>query len=86
MAGHPNQPIIIKRKKVVKGGGHHGGAWKVAMFLILSRQRFADRHVGKSPRMPGQGHVVLTLVSASSAARSSVLDVHLLPVSLSTPG
>jgi len=24
------QPIIIKRKKVVKGGGHHGGAWKVA--------------------------------------------------------
>ncbi|MBU2360817.1 MAG: chemotaxis protein MotB [Alphaproteobacteria bacterium] len=30
MAGHPNQPIIIKRKKVVKGGGHHGGAWKVA--------------------------------------------------------
>lgn len=26
------QPIIIK--KVVKGGGdgHHGGAWKVAMF------------------------------------------------------
>jgi chemotaxis protein MotB len=24
------QPIIIKRKKVVKGDGHHGGAWKVA--------------------------------------------------------
>ncbi|MGH1422077.1 MAG: flagellar motor protein MotB [Hyphomonas sp.] len=23
-------PIIIKRKKVVKGDGHHGGAWKVA--------------------------------------------------------
>jgi len=23
-------PIIIKRKKIVKGGGHHGGAWKVA--------------------------------------------------------
>ncbi len=23
-------PTIIKRKKVVKGGGHHGGAWKVA--------------------------------------------------------
>ncbi len=22
------QPIIIK--KIVKGGGHHGGAWKVA--------------------------------------------------------
>ncbi len=23
-------PTIIKRKKVYKGGGHHGGAWKVA--------------------------------------------------------
>lgn len=27
---HSSQPIIIKRKKVVKGDGHHGGAWKVA--------------------------------------------------------
>jgi chemotaxis protein MotB len=25
-----NAPIIIKRKKIVQGGGHHGGAWKVA--------------------------------------------------------
>ena len=24
------RPIIIKRKKVVSGDGHHGGAWKVA--------------------------------------------------------
>lgn len=24
------QPLIIKRKKVVSGDGHHGGAWKVA--------------------------------------------------------
>ncbi|MEM9670117.1 MAG: flagellar motor protein MotB [Pseudomonadota bacterium] len=24
------QPIIIKKKKVVHGDGHHGGAWKVA--------------------------------------------------------
>ena len=24
------RPVIIKRKKVVRGGGHHGGAWKVA--------------------------------------------------------
>ncbi len=23
-------PVIIKRKKVIKGDGHHGGAWKVA--------------------------------------------------------
>lgn len=25
-----NAPTIIKRKKVIQGGGHHGGAWKVA--------------------------------------------------------
>lgn len=25
-----NAPIIIKRKKNIVGGGHHGGAWKVA--------------------------------------------------------
>ena len=23
-------PVIIKKKKVVSGDGHHGGAWKVA--------------------------------------------------------
>jgi hypothetical protein len=23
--------LIVKRKKVVTGDGHHGGAWKVAM-------------------------------------------------------
>jgi Flagellar motor protein len=30
MSGKGNAPIIIKRKKVIQGGGHHGGAWKVA--------------------------------------------------------
>jgi chemotaxis protein MotB len=30
MAGQVNAPVIIKRKKVIQGGGHHGGAWKVA--------------------------------------------------------
>ena len=31
MDAHANvAPVIIKRKKIVKGGGHHGGAWKVA--------------------------------------------------------
>ncbi|WP_300380620.1 flagellar motor protein MotB [Henriciella sp.] len=33
MAEQPSKterPIIIKRKKVVKADGHHGGAWKVA--------------------------------------------------------
>ncbi|MDN5786487.1 flagellar motor protein MotB [Pseudorhodobacter sp.] len=31
MDGQSNaRPVIIKRKKIVQGGGHHGGAWKVA--------------------------------------------------------
>ena len=33
MAEQPSnqtQPVIIKKKKVVKADGHHGGAWKVA--------------------------------------------------------
>lgn len=31
MAAHVNAaPVIIKRKKVIGGDGHHGGAWKVA--------------------------------------------------------
>ncbi|WP_299936321.1 flagellar motor protein MotB [uncultured Pelagimonas sp.] len=31
MSGDSNvRPVIIKRKKVVSGDGHHGGAWKVA--------------------------------------------------------
>jgi chemotaxis protein MotB len=30
MSAKGNAPIIIKRKKVISGDGHHGGAWKVA--------------------------------------------------------
>ncbi|MCV2881826.1 flagellar motor protein MotB [Actibacterium sp. XHP0104] len=30
MGAGQNAPVIIKRKKVVAGDGHHGGAWKVA--------------------------------------------------------
>ena len=31
MDGQPNaRPVIIKRKKIIISGGHHGGAWKVA--------------------------------------------------------
>jgi len=31
MAGQRNAaPVLIRRKKFVNGGGHHGGAWKVA--------------------------------------------------------
>src|SRR6201996_8525099 len=30
MAYGDNAPILIKKVKKVSGGGHHGGAWKVA--------------------------------------------------------
>jgi len=30
MAQNDTRPLIIKRKKVIVVGGHHGGAWKVA--------------------------------------------------------
>ena len=30
MSVKSNAPVIIKRKKVIVSGGHHGGAWKVA--------------------------------------------------------
>ncbi|HUN44882.1 MAG TPA: flagellar motor protein MotB [Stellaceae bacterium] len=29
-SNNPNAPVIIKKVKKVVGGGHHGGAWKVA--------------------------------------------------------
>src|SRR5688572_29397797 len=30
MNGETRAPIVIKRIKKVKGGGHHGGSWKIA--------------------------------------------------------
>ena len=30
MSARQNAPVIIKRKKIIGGDGHHGGAWKVA--------------------------------------------------------
>ena len=30
MTGEQNTPLVIRRIKKVKGGGHHGGAWKIA--------------------------------------------------------
>ncbi len=35
MAKGSDAPIILKRKKVSGGDGHHGGAWKVAIGLVL---------------------------------------------------
>jgi chemotaxis protein MotB len=30
MPAQSNAPVIVRRKKIIEGGDHHGGAWKVA--------------------------------------------------------
>ena len=46
-------PVIIKRKKVVGSGGHHGGAWKVAIALTFVFGGFRRFHI--PPRSHGNG-------------------------------
>jgi hypothetical protein len=48
MSAKPNAPTIIKRKKVIAGGGHHGGAWKVAMFHGPSRKALCAGFIQES--------------------------------------
>lgn len=36
-------PVIIKRKKIVASDGHHGGAWKVAIVILLDDWRLCRR-------------------------------------------
>ena len=51
MAKEPGTPTIIKRKKVIAGGGHHGGAWKVAMVFLRKGGAFYADCSGR--RVPG---------------------------------
>lgn len=43
MSAQSNAPVIIKRKKIVAGDGHHGGAWKVAISISLCREALLRR-------------------------------------------
>ena len=43
MSAQSNAPTIIKKKKVVSGDGHHGGAWKVAMTFSYVSWRFCAK-------------------------------------------
>lgn len=54
-------PVIIKRKKVVGGEGHHGGAWKVAMAFVprVMRRFCAWLHIPP----PRDGHTVVLTVA-----------------------
>ena len=52
--GQGEQPIIIKRIYKVHGGGHHGGAWKVAFadFMTAMMAFFMVMWlVGQSPEI-----------------------------------
>jgi chemotaxis protein MotB len=46
------QPIIIKRRRVVKADGHHGGAWKVAYADFVTAMMAAQRHDGRTAQGP----------------------------------
>lgn len=48
MSAQANAPIIKKVKKV-SGEGHHGGAWKVAIFSSFSRSALISRRVRGPP-------------------------------------
>lgn len=48
MSAQANAPIIKKVKKV-SGEGHHGGAWKVAIFSSFSRSAQISRQVRGPP-------------------------------------
>ena len=52
MTTHNNvAPIIIKRKKIIVSGGHHGGAWKVAYLDTVAAQTSAFETVLNDQRM-----------------------------------
>lgn len=59
MSGPSNAPVIIKRKKVIVAGGHHGGAWKVAISGSFSERRLCAGFQGEPP-LRRRERVVLT--------------------------
>ncbi len=50
MTAQSNAPIIIKRVKKVVGGGHHGGAWKVAYADFVTAMMAFFLLIGEIPR------------------------------------
>ena len=59
MPAQSNAPVVIKRKKVVQGDGHHGGAWKVAMRIPLVWPGRVQRRSCR-PRLRTRRRAVLT--------------------------
>ena len=59
-------PVIIKRKKVVAGDGHHGGAWKVAIAFPCLLERFALVELNREDTVFGVVLTVANLLSGSA--------------------
>ena len=70
-ADHPHGDIIIIRKKVVAGHGHHGGAWKIA---------FADFMTAMMAFF-----LVLWIINASDKETKTVIARYFNPVKLENP-
>ena len=70
-SGNNAAPVIIKRKKVVKGDGHHGGAWKVAIAFSFSLWRFAPVK-RPAPRGRRPQAVFLTCATGVPACRATL--------------
>lgn len=52
MGAGAKAPVILKRKKIMEGGGHHGGAWKVAMMWSFGRGAFCAGASGRRVEVP----------------------------------
>ncbi len=87
-----NRPIIIKRKKVVAGDGHHGGAWKVAIcpsFPLIAasftpvghcENRKVPRHSDVCARGSDQAAVIPLIGSQSTWTQAPCTDEPLIGV------
>ena len=79
MVGKNLAPVIIKRKKVIASGGHHGGAWKVAyadfvtammaFFMLMISQTVAL--VATVPGVTAEGQTLFQWVESMGEARPS---------------
>ena len=67
-SGENAAPVIIKRKKVTGGDGHHGGAWKVAIAFSFTFGAFAPLQIRLQEETPS--NVVLTSAGAFTVPRA----------------
>jgi hypothetical protein len=71
MPAQGNAPVIVRRKKVIAGEGHHGGAWKVAISgsCVVARRAMVEGTALRAERRSdwcgtGRGHRATRLPGA----------------------